>query len=727
MSQSPYSRIRWAALSKYKKLELSADDLAELPEELQQLAPCIEKLDVSKNRLESVGCVSVLRRLTKLNMCCNRLIELPVEFADLTSLVELNLSQNSFYVFPSVILQMSWIEILFIAHNQLSMLPEGLDSMQGLVQLNVSNNLLRRLPAALGGLRLLRHLDLASNRLERLISEIGQMTALKTLLVEGNSLVDPPLAIVQRGTSEMKSYLRRTVEDAAVLDDLEEKARQIEQQAHQLNIRTQRTVNSPLRSPLKPRTPTSASTPHLYHHPHPSVTTSVTAGVTPGGSRRTVSLQSRSLMASRVASVAAIETFGRMHRGASNSALNANTGNTAIGGSGVIGSIGGVVMAKASPSAKDVEDLEFNASYLPIALGSPATRARTSPKKQQQQQQQQLASSASAVRHSPIALHRDDADDSASYFAQSQQHLLQQHRDFSPTPSSRRALSVNDLTSSTTSPSRHVSFSRRDFTPSAMSRAGLSTAAKAGVAASSSPSAAQRLRSPFRRDGGGSSLSPNRRQQQHYGQYEHRDDIQPVILSRSPMRADAHGAAVNSVIAAGNEAMQLQEQLRDLKAHKSARIAAQNENLRLRRVIKELEGELERLGAQLSEHRRRQQNLGAMFERVRFLESENERTRELLRQNDPRREIEQVEHEIVALSGSLRVQQAETSRLRAENKQMGELRSLVKRLQREYESLCFDRADTAATHRELTRLTAEADRYWTDLQWAQQELARRRS
>jgi len=64
MSQTPRSRIKWAALSKYSKLDISAEDLEVIPEEIKTL-PQLTKLDVSRNRLADVECISSLQRISK--------------------------------------------------------------------------------------------------------------------------------------------------------------------------------------------------------------------------------------------------------------------------------------------------------------------------------------------------------------------------------------------------------------------------------------------------------------------------------------------------------------------------------------------------------------------------------------------------------------------------------------------------------------------------------------
>jgi leucine-rich repeat protein SHOC2 len=143
--QDAVSRIQWGQVAKWSKLDLSNMGLVEIPEEIENLAFLV-KLDLSRNRLDSIGPILRLSAITKLTLAHNELRELPEALSEFTVLRVLNVSRNLFTKFPMVICQLSGLRELYIAHNKISSLPLALGNVAGLESLNVSHNVLNFVP-----------------------------------------------------------------------------------------------------------------------------------------------------------------------------------------------------------------------------------------------------------------------------------------------------------------------------------------------------------------------------------------------------------------------------------------------------------------------------------------------------------------------------------------------------------------------------------------------------
>ncbi|XP_057682927.1 leucine-rich repeat-containing protein 59 isoform X2 [Corythoichthys intestinalis] len=87
--------------------------------------------------------LALFTKATKLDLSCNNLTSLPLEFCNLTHLVKLDLSKN-----------------------QLTCLPDGLGNLTGLQHLDLYNNKLSTLPVSFSQLKSLKWLDLKDNPLE---------------------------------------------------------------------------------------------------------------------------------------------------------------------------------------------------------------------------------------------------------------------------------------------------------------------------------------------------------------------------------------------------------------------------------------------------------------------------------------------------------------------------------------------------------------------------------
>ncbi|MEM7116871.1 MAG: COR domain-containing protein [Chloroflexota bacterium] len=143
---------------------------------------------------------AAIRNSLKLDLSNNQLKNLPPEIGQLTNLTWLYLNGNRLKNLPSEIGQLSNLTLLDLSNNQLSHLPSEIGQLSNLGELYLSNNKLRRLPPEIGQFIHLTWLYLNDNQLHTLPSEIGQLTSLQRLVLNENLLPIPP-EIVRRSSN----------------------------------------------------------------------------------------------------------------------------------------------------------------------------------------------------------------------------------------------------------------------------------------------------------------------------------------------------------------------------------------------------------------------------------------------------------------------------------------------------------------------------------------------
>ena len=181
-------RIRQAAKTHAKALDLSGLGLLELPESLGQLT-ALETLFLYRNQLtalpESLGQLTALQTL---DLSGNQLSALPESLGQLRALQLLFLGGNQLSALPGSLGHLTALRALDLDGNRLSTLPESLEQLTALELLSLSGNRLTALPESLGQLTALETLFLDRNQLTALPESLGQLTALQTLDLTGNQL-----------------------------------------------------------------------------------------------------------------------------------------------------------------------------------------------------------------------------------------------------------------------------------------------------------------------------------------------------------------------------------------------------------------------------------------------------------------------------------------------------------------------------------------------------------
>jgi internalin A len=220
-------------------LDLSAEDLTELPESIGQLTQ-LEFLDLAGNQLtelpESIGqltqlqslslwanqltelpeSIGQLTQLQSLDLWSNQLTKVPESIGQLTELQSLNLSHNQLTVLPESISQLAQLQILYLSDNQLTILPESIGQLTQLKTLSLSDNQLIELPEFISRMAELKKLYLDYNRLTGLSESLRNLKSLEKLYLHGNNALNLPAEVL--GVHWQESLDKEAANPAEILD-----------------------------------------------------------------------------------------------------------------------------------------------------------------------------------------------------------------------------------------------------------------------------------------------------------------------------------------------------------------------------------------------------------------------------------------------------------------------------------------------------------------------------
>lgn len=134
--------------------------------------------------------ISKLSHLTLLDLCDNKLCNLPDSLDRLPNLKELYLVKNNFTVVPPVIFNSSMrltLRLLDMSKNKLNKLPTQICLMEKLTNLKVDNNNISCLPYNIGILTSLKYFSVAKNELRILPHSFSKLN-IDSLDLSGNPL-----------------------------------------------------------------------------------------------------------------------------------------------------------------------------------------------------------------------------------------------------------------------------------------------------------------------------------------------------------------------------------------------------------------------------------------------------------------------------------------------------------------------------------------------------------
>ena len=117
-------RIKEAARTDLTELDLSENQIKELPAEISVLITNRTRLDLRRKQISQLPAkIEQLSNLTTLYLGGNQIKELPTEIGKLTNLTELDLWQNQLNELPAEIGQLSNLTTLYLRGNPLKSLP----------------------------------------------------------------------------------------------------------------------------------------------------------------------------------------------------------------------------------------------------------------------------------------------------------------------------------------------------------------------------------------------------------------------------------------------------------------------------------------------------------------------------------------------------------------------------------------------------------------------------
>ncbi|MBD2301551.1 leucine-rich repeat domain-containing protein [Nostoc sp. FACHB-190] len=175
--------------------EVSGNNLKMLPPELLDL-PNLRKLDISGNPLEKIpDVVMQILHLEKLILIRVELTEIPEALAKLTNLTELDLSSNQISETPEALANLTNLTELDLSSNQISQIPEALSNLTNLTQLYLHNNQINKIPETLTNLTNLTQLILTLNQISEIPEALANLTNLTQLYLNGNQISEIPEAL----------------------------------------------------------------------------------------------------------------------------------------------------------------------------------------------------------------------------------------------------------------------------------------------------------------------------------------------------------------------------------------------------------------------------------------------------------------------------------------------------------------------------------------------------
>ncbi|XP_058830179.1 E3 ubiquitin-protein ligase LRSAM1-like [Topomyia yanbarensis] len=204
-TEMPNSTVEQPTTMDYKaRLERKQCLAKETPEPIYDLADCNLK-DVPPG----VYVMCKVLRKELLTLANNKLTSLGGggTLDDLQLLVTLNLISNRFKKLPDEIYKLENLRELLVSNNYLEKLPPSINRLKKLELLDVSTNNLTTLEQ-ITFLPNLRILNISGNvRLTKLSNQLATCDNLVDLVLDPNSIVEPPADIVNRGTNAIIKYL----------------------------------------------------------------------------------------------------------------------------------------------------------------------------------------------------------------------------------------------------------------------------------------------------------------------------------------------------------------------------------------------------------------------------------------------------------------------------------------------------------------------------------------
>jgi internalin A len=199
-----------AAAESWEKLDLSRQELTEIPEAIAKLTN-LTQLDLRDNQITEIPEeIAKLTNLTQLDLSNNKITEIPEAIAKLTNLTQLYLRSNKITEIPEAIAKLTNLTQLYLRYNQITEIPEVIAKLTNLTQLYLSYNQITEIPEVIAKLTNLTQLDLSNNQITEIPEVIAKLTNLTQLDLSNNQITEIPLEILNsKDIKKILSYLRQ--------------------------------------------------------------------------------------------------------------------------------------------------------------------------------------------------------------------------------------------------------------------------------------------------------------------------------------------------------------------------------------------------------------------------------------------------------------------------------------------------------------------------------------
>jgi len=182
----PEEAVENALEVKVQAIDLSKNQLAVFPENLNRLIPQLYEINISSNKISQMPSFIAGELIQFLDFSNNKLSSLPPEMSGMKHLREIILSVNQFEAIPDCLYACAKVETILIANNKIASIE--VDKLAQLPNLAI--------------------LDLQNNAIQSVPPQLGNLTQLRQVQLEGNLFRVPRAAILSQGFGALMAYLR---------------------------------------------------------------------------------------------------------------------------------------------------------------------------------------------------------------------------------------------------------------------------------------------------------------------------------------------------------------------------------------------------------------------------------------------------------------------------------------------------------------------------------------
>ncbi|BBD58750.1 small GTP-binding protein domain-containing protein [Nostoc sp. HK-01] len=183
------------SLRNLRKLDISGNPLESIPDVVTQILHLEQLILIKVELTEIPDAIANLTNLTKLDLNNNQITEIPEAIANLTNLTTLDLSDNQITEIPKAIANLTNLTMLVLYNNQITEIPEAIANLTNLMGLYLRINKITQIPEAIANLTNLNAFDLSNNQINQIPEAIANLTNLTTLHLYKNQITQIPEAI----------------------------------------------------------------------------------------------------------------------------------------------------------------------------------------------------------------------------------------------------------------------------------------------------------------------------------------------------------------------------------------------------------------------------------------------------------------------------------------------------------------------------------------------------